>query len=114
MKIKFTPDALTRLELVIGMLSNDTGFLIGEEFGKIKLIEELFPINFDKDTIDMLYARMYSKVGDKLLGVFFNNSEPFLSDWFIEDIIIKIKYPQPEFYFYDADEKFVLLPDVTV
>jgi hypothetical protein len=114
MKIKFTPSARTQLELVIGTLSNDTGFIIGQEFGKIRLVEEMFPINFDESSVDSLYAKMYRKVGDRLMGVFFNNSEPFLSDWFIEDIIIKIKYPQPEFYFYEAEGKYILLSDITI
>jgi hypothetical protein len=114
MNIKFTPSARTQLELVIGTLSNDTGFIIGQEFGKIRLIEELFPINFDESSVDMLYAKMYSKHGDRLMGVFFNNSEPFLNDWFIEDIIIKIKYPQPEFYFYETPGQYVRLPGITI
>jgi hypothetical protein len=112
MKITFTPAALRQLELVIGTLSNNTGFLIGSEIGKFKIIEELFPLNFDESSIDTIYSKMYSKVGDRLLGVFFNNNEPFFSDWFIEDIIINIKYPQPEFYFYDADRKLIPLTDV--
>lgn len=111
---KFTPGTLTRLELIIGTLANETGFIIGQDIGKYKVIEDLFPLNFDENTIDMVYARVLSKVGDKLMGVFFNNREPFDSDWFIEDIIINIKYPQPEFYFYDVDKKYIRLPDVRI
>lgn len=114
MNIKFTPEALTQLELVIGTLSNETGFLVGQNMGKIRVVESLFPINFDRGNLNMLYAKMYSKLGDRLMGVFFNNSEPFESDWFIEDIIIRIKYPQPEFYFYDIDNRYMLLTDVEI
>jgi len=114
MKIKFTPSARTQLELVIGTLSNETGFIFGREIGKIRIVEELFPINFDHTNVDMLYAKIYSKVGDRLMGVFFNNSDTFESDWFIEDVIIKVKYPQPEFYFYDLEKKYVPLPDISI
>lgn len=114
MKISFTPDALTQLELVIGTLSNDTGFLIGQDMGKIKIIQNLFPINFNENTIDMLYSKIYSKMNHRLMGVFFNNIEPFCSDWFIQDIVINIKYPQPRFYLYDIDKKYIHLPDITV
>ena len=111
---RLTPAALTRLELIIGTLSNETGFIIGQDIGKYKIIEDLFPINFDENSADMVYSKVYSKIGDKLLGVFFNNREPFPCDWFIEDIVINIKYPQPEFYFYHADEKYISLPEVTI
>ena len=114
MKISFTPNALTQLELVIGTLSNDTGFLIGQDMGKIKIIENLFPINFDENSIDMMYSKIYSKVSHRLMGVFFNNIEPFNSDWFIQDIVINIKYPQPRFYIYDINEEYIPLSDVII
>ncbi len=114
MKISFTPNALTQLELVIGTLSNDTGFLIGHDMGKIRIIENLFPINFDQQSIDVLYSKIFSKFSHKLLGVFFNNIEPFDSDWFIQDIMINIKYPQPRFYIYDIEKGYIPLADVII
>jgi len=113
-KVNLTPAALTQLELIIGTFANETGFIIGQDIGKYKVIEGLFPINFYEGTIDTVYPWVYSKINDKLMGVFFNNREPFSSDWFIEDIIIKIKYPQPEFYFYDVDKKYIRLPEVKI
>ncbi|NIM11024.1 MAG: hypothetical protein GTO45_03480 [Candidatus Aminicenantes bacterium] len=110
MKIKLTPAALMQMELVAGIHSNETGFIIGQRIGKHTIIENLFPVNFDENTIDDVYARIYNKLGDKLLGVFFNNKEPFFSDWFIEDMVIRIKSPQPEFYLYDADNQYIRLP----
>jgi hypothetical protein len=109
-----TPAALTQLELISDTPANETGFIVGQDIGKYTLIEELFPIDFDESTIDRVYAAVYGKIGAKLLGVFFKNREPFYSDWFIEDIIIKIKYPQPEFYVYDVDKKYLRLPEVRV
>jgi hypothetical protein len=114
MKIKLTPAALTQLELVAAVHTNETGFIIGASIGKHKIIENLFPVDFDETTIDDVYAGIYEKLGHKLLGVFFNHKEPFFSDWFIEDLVLRIKSPQPEFYFYDADNQYIRLPEVKI
>jgi hypothetical protein len=114
MKIKLTPAALTQMELMADIHSNETGFIIGQRIGKHTIIENLFPVNFDENTIDDVYARIYNKLGDKLLGVFFNKKEPFLSDWFIEDMVIQIKSPQPEFYLYNTDKRYIRLPEVKI
>jgi hypothetical protein len=111
MKIKVTQAARTQLALIADMLSTQTGFIMGQDIGKFRVIENLFPANFNETTIDEVYAKVYSKFGDKLTGVFFNNTEPFASDWFIGDTVIIIKYAQPEFFLFDADRKYVRLPD---
>ena len=114
MELKFSPSALTQLECIVGTLSNTSGFVLGREIGKIKIIEDLFPIHFDETNVDVLYPKIYSKMGDRLLGVFFNNSETFETPWFIEDVIIKIKFPQPEFFVYDAEKKYIPLQNIAV
>ncbi|UCH93707.1 MAG: hypothetical protein JSV88_26040 [Candidatus Aminicenantes bacterium] len=111
MKIRLTPTAMTQLELIADTMTNETGFIIGQDIGKFRIIENLLPINFNETTIDEVYAKTYSKIGDKLIGVFFNNCEPFLNDWFIENIIIKIKSAQPGFYLYDVNKKLIQLSD---
>lgn len=113
MKVRFTPRARTQLELVVGTMANETGFVTGHEIGKFKIIENVFPVNFTEESIDDIYSKMYSKIGDRLLGVFFNNREPFENDWFIEDVVIKIKYPQTRFFYYEAmdEPRFVPLED---
>ena len=112
MKIRLTPTAESQLALINDVITNETGFIMGQSIGKFRIIENLMPINFNKITIDEIYAKVYNKMGDKLIGVFFNQYEPFLSDWFIEDIVIKIKSPRPEFYFYDVNKKYIRLPEV--
>lgn len=112
MKIRLTPTAAAQLELM-GDMTNKTGFVMGQDIGKFRIIENLLPVNFDETTIDEVYAKTYNKIGDKLIGVFFNHCEPFFSDWFIENIIVKIKYPRPEFYLYDVKQKYTRLPDIT-
>jgi hypothetical protein len=110
MKIKFTPVARKQLELVNGVPANPTGFILGSHLGQFRIIESVFPLFFEPGTIDHLYGEMVAHFGDKLLGVFFNHCEPFLSDWFIEDIVIRLQEPLPLFYYYDAEKKYVLLP----
>ena len=112
MKVRLTPTALTQLELITTAATNETGFIMGQAIGQFRVIEHLLPVNFDETTIHQIYAKTYNKIGDKLMGVFFNHCEPFNSDWFIEDIIIKIKHPQPEFYYYDINKKYLRLPAV--
>jgi hypothetical protein len=110
MKIKLTPGALIQLELIAETRTNKTGFLFGMDIGKFTMIESLMPVNFDETTIDDIYAAVCIKMGDKIKGVFFNNQEPFPSQWFIEDIIMKVKFPDPEFYSYDYNLNFTRLP----
>ena len=113
MKIKLIPTAAALLELIGDTRTNKTGFVIGQEIGKFRIIENLLPVNFDETTINEVYAKAYNKLGDKLIGVFFNHNETFDSDWFIENIIIKIKKPQPEFYLYDVNKKYTRLLEIT-
>jgi hypothetical protein len=112
MKIWLTPAAAELFKLLGDTMTNKTGFVIGQDIGKFRIIENLFPANFDENTIDEIYAKAYNRIGEKLIGVFFNHCEPFASDWFIENIIIKIKVPQPEFYIYDVNQKFTRLPKI--
>lgn len=114
MKIRLTPTAAAQLDLIGDTMTNETGFVIGQDIGKFRIIESLLPVNFGETTIDDVYAKAYEKIGDKLIGVFFNHCETFASDWFIENIIIKIKEPQPEFYLYNVNQRFTRLPDITI
>lgn len=113
MKVRLIPTAAALLELIGDTMTNKTGFVMGQDIGKFRIIENLIPVNFDETTIDEVYTKAYNKIGDKLIGVFFNYCEPFFSDWFIENIIIKIKEPQPEFYLYDVNKKFTRLPEIS-
>jgi hypothetical protein len=113
MKVRLTPTAAALLELIGETMTNKTGFVIGQDIGKFRIIEYLLPVNFDEISINEIYAKAYNKIGNKLVGVFFNHCETFDSDWFIENIIIKIKEPQPEFYLYDVNKKYTRLSEIT-
>ena len=113
MEINYTPEAKRQLDVMRDINTIKNGFVMGQIIGKHYIIERFFPANFNEKNIHDLYYKIFTKVGEKLMGVFFNNREPFLSDWFLEDIIIKInskdQYQQAEFYLYDSEKNFVSL-----
>lgn len=111
MRIDLTPAAARQTELIADIAVIETGFLIGGVIGKHIIVEHLFPVNFNKENIAEIYGKMLDTHQEKLLGVFFNNREPFSSDCFLEDVIIKINPPQrpPEYYIYDIEKNFVSL-----
>jgi len=115
MEINYTPEAKRQLDVMRDVDTIKNGFVMGQIIGKHYIVEGFFPANFKKKNIHDVYHRFFTKVGEKLMGVFFNNMEPFLSDWFLEDVIIKInsknqqQYQQPEFYLYDSEKNVVSL-----
>lgn len=111
MKIDLTPTAAQQAELIAEMEVIKTGFLLGNIMGKHIIVEQLFPVNFNEGNINAIYGLMTNRLKGKLLGVFFNNMDLFPTDWFLEDVIIKINPPhrRPEFYIYDIDKNFVSL-----
>lgn len=111
MKINFTPDARLQFHLIQETPSIQNGFVVGQNIGKHLIIENIFPVNFNEKSIDSVYSLYYDEMGEKLAGVFFNNREPFLCDWFLEDIIIKITPQKQEVgvYLYDFEKKCISL-----
>lgn len=107
MKINWTPFAYTQLELIDRIGTVTSGFIIGRDIGKFKVIESLLPVNFDENSIGTVYKNIYERVGDQLLGVFLKDpltlSIPCV-EWFIEDIVMKITFPEPEFYYCSVDK----------
>jgi hypothetical protein len=65
------------------------GFLIGDFIGNIPLIEDVFFIDFDKTSIDLIYQEVLQTYGHRLLGAVFIGCKKFDSEWFIEDIILE-------------------------
>jgi len=110
MKIRLTPEALKQLDLVINAFNEETGFMIGRNMGKIKIIETILPAGFKPGTLDDLYQKIYQTYGHRLMGVYFKNSDPINSDWFVEDIVLTITRGQPKFYRYDIDKEKKLYP----
>lgn len=109
MKISQTPQVKEQLELLSQVNTNKTGFIIGHQMGLFRIISNLWPINFNQENLNQIYTKVYKVIDDKILGVFFNFREPFYSDWFIENIIIKISVNQTQFFFYDINRNLVPL-----
>lgn len=100
MEITLTTTAQTQLNLITEVASNGTGFLMGQDMGRFRIIESLLPVDFSEATIDDIYSKMVQKAGNKLLGVFFHNIEPIQNEWLWEDIILEITNNEPLFYKY--------------
>jgi hypothetical protein len=101
MEINVTPEARQQLELIQEMDSIKNGFVLGRMMGKHMIVERFFPANFTKKNIDAGYRGAFLKMGEKLVGVFFTNDEPFVSQWFLEDVIFKIKSRHFEYEIYE-------------
>ncbi len=105
MKIRFSSRANSQLSLFFDLGLKETGFVVGKDLGKYKIIESLIPISFNKKNICGIYRKIYNKIGNRLMGVFFFNKYIFLDDWFIEDIIIKVKDNDIKVFLYKINSK---------
>jgi len=105
MEVRFSSRANSQLSLFFDLGLKETGFLIGKDLGKYKIIESLIPIRFNKKNICDVYRKAYNRIGNRLMGVFFFNKLIFLDDWFIEDIIIKVKDNDIKVFLYEINSK---------
>ena len=105
MEVRFSSRANSQLSLFFDLDLKETGFLVGKDLGKYKIIESLIPISFNKKNICDVYRKAYNRIGNKLMGVFFFNKYIFLDDWFIEDIIMKVKDNDIKFFLYEISSK---------
>ena len=105
MEVRFSTRANSQLSLFFDLGLKETGFLVGKDLGKYKIIESLIPVSFNKKNICDVYRKAYNRIGNKLMGVFFFNKYIFLDDWFIEDIIMKVKDNDIKFFLYEISSK---------
>lgn len=105
MEVRFSSRANFQLSLFFDLGLKETGFLVGKDLGKYKIIESLIPISFNKKNICDVYTKAYNRIGNRLMGVFFFNKLIFLDDWFIEDIIIKVKDNDIKVFLCEIDSK---------
>jgi len=113
MKIEFSPKSRSQLDVLIELKSKETGFIFGFNTGQYKLIDSFFPIRFTKSSIKRIYPQIFNRFSDRLIGVFFINDPVFLSDWFLEQMIIDVQNQTPEIYlcrFDDGDHQKRLIP----
>jgi len=67
------------------------GFILGESYGQVKIIEDFLIISFNDKNIDDIYPEILKKYTNRILGVVFIGKKKFDSDWFTEDLIIEFK-----------------------
>jgi len=105
MKVHLTPGAQEKIELIRALKTPGTGFLFGTRLGQYLLLEDLLPLAFDEHGLEPVYAQVFERQGEKLLGVYFMNRPIFLDDWFIGDIILEIADPGLSFYLCSPDKR---------
>jgi hypothetical protein len=67
------------------------GFVIGESFGDIYIIDDFVLVELNRNNIDYIYPEFIEKYGKRAIGVIFIGEKKFSSDWFSEDFIIEFK-----------------------
>jgi hypothetical protein len=103
-KIEFTRQALTKRNILSKIRTKETGFILGSQLGNYKIIEDLFAFRFDSRNINRLYSIFFKHFEGRLIGTFFMNSEYFLNDWFLENIIIRFQENDLYIFLYHLDE----------
>lgn len=113
MKIEFSPKSRSQLDVLIELESKETGFIFGFNTGQYRLIDTFFPIRFTRGSIKRIYSQVFNRFRNRLIGVFFINEPVFLSDWFLEQMIVDVQNQKPEIYlcrFDDGSHQKRLIP----
>lgn len=114
MKIRFASESRRQFNLFMNLDSRETGFIIGRVIGKNRIIKNFFPVRFHRRNINEVYKKFLSILGEEILGIFFINCRLFLSDWFCEDIILKIEAGDASFWgcqFNQQRKELIEIPD---
>lgn len=113
MKLTMTAKARQQLEIIRKTPSIANGFILGDEIGKNRIIESFFPVNFSENQLDIVCRDFFMLYREKLCGGFFNQTEPILSEWFLEDIIMTFSpgTSAPGVFIYDFGKKLISLDD---
>jgi len=98
MKIRFASEARRQFDLLLKLDSRETGFILGRDIGGYRIIKSFFSVHFQRKNIGEVYEKFLQEMKEELLGVFFINRRLFVSDWFCEDIILKIEGRQATFW----------------
>jgi hypothetical protein len=98
MKIRFASEARRQFDLLLRLDSGETGFIVGRDIGGFRIIKNFFSVHFHRKNIGEVYETFLHEMNEELLGVFFINRRLFVSDWFCEDIILKIEGQQATFF----------------
>lgn len=108
MKIVFTPEAWQLIRLISNEKLPVNGFVLGSEMGNYKIISTFIPFQLNEKNINRVYGDFFAMFATKFMGIFFSNSEIFLNDWLIDDLVIKIDRKRIEIFSYNGLETELL------
>jgi hypothetical protein len=89
------------------------GFLLGSTIGRFSIIEQLLPLDFNRENGGAVYRSVCATYRQRLQGVFFCRRRPFALDWFLHDLVMVIGGDQIEVLgceFSDPKRKALLVP----
>jgi hypothetical protein len=113
MKVQLTPAALREITVLRSAGYKGTGFLLGSTIGRFIIIDQLLPLDFQRETAAAVYRSVCANYHQRLQGVFFCRRRPFALDWFLHDLVMVIGGDQIEIRgceFSDRKRKAVLVP----
>lgn len=113
MKVQLTPAALRETGVLRSSGYNGAGFLLGTAIGRYLIIDQLLPLDFNRDNGDAVYRSVCARYQQRLQGVFFFRRRPFAMDWFLQDLVMVIGSDPIELRgceFSDEKKKAVLVP----
>jgi hypothetical protein len=96
MKVQLTPAALREITVLRSSGYKGTGFLLGSTIGRFIIIDQLMPLDFNRDNGDAVYCSVCANYQQRLQGVFFCRRRPFVLDWFLHDLVMVIGNDQIE------------------
>jgi hypothetical protein len=113
MKVQLTPAALREITVLRSSGYKGAGFLLGSAIGRFIIIDQLLPLDFNRDNGDAVYRCVCTEYQQRLQGVFFCRRRAFVLDWFLQDLVMVIGSEQIEIRgceFSGKKQKTVLLP----
>jgi hypothetical protein len=96
MKVQLTPAVLREITVLRSSGYKGAGFLLGGTVGRFTIIEQLLPLDFNRENGDAVYRSVCATYQQRLQGVFFCRRRPFVLDWFLHDLVMVIGGEQIE------------------
>jgi hypothetical protein len=113
MKVQLTPAALREISVLRTSGYKGAGFLLGSTIGRFAIVDQLLPLDFNRDNGDAIYRSVCASYQQRLQGVFFCRRRAFVLDWFVHDLVMVIGSTQIEIRgceFSSSKRKTVLVP----
>ena len=96
MKVQLTPAVLREITVLRASGYKGAGFLLGSALGRFTIIEQLLPLDFNRDSADAVCRSVLANYQERLRGVFFCRRRPLALDWFLQGLVMVIGSDQIE------------------